>query len=45
VVTDNHANGAPGIGGGIYTVGTFSVDPFTVIKKNHASTSGDNIGP
>ena len=35
-----------GIGGGIYTVGTFGVfTSFTVIKDNHASTSGNNIGP
>jgi predicted outer membrane repeat protein len=44
-VTQNQANGSPGIGGGIYTVGTFIVDPFTIITDNHASTSGDNIGP
>jgi hypothetical protein len=34
-----------GIGGGVYTLGTFTDDPSTVIKKNHASTSHDNIGP
>ena len=44
-VTRNHANGSPGIGGGIYNLGTFSFDAFTVIKDNHASTSGDDIGP
>jgi hypothetical protein len=44
-VTQNQADGTPGIGGGIYTVGTFIFDAFTVIKENHASTSGDNIGP
>ncbi len=43
-VTQNHANGSPGIGGGVYTLGTFS-DAMTVIADNHASTSGDNIGP
>ena len=43
-VTQNHANGSPGIGGGVYTLGTFT-DPFTLIEDNHASTSGDNIGP
>jgi hypothetical protein len=32
-----------GIGGGVYTLGTFSFDDTTVIKKNHASTSDDNI--
>ena len=44
-VTGNHANGKPGIGGGIYNLGTFTFDAFTVIAFNHASTSGDNIGP
>ena len=44
-VTQNQADRTPGIGGGIYTVGTFNVDTVTVIKDNHASTSGDNIGP
>jgi hypothetical protein len=44
-VTQNHANGSPGIGGGIYTLGTFSEDASTVITDNHASTSDDNIGP
>jgi len=36
-----------GIGGGVYAdpLGTFTYDAFTVIKKNHASTSNDNIGP
>jgi fibronectin-binding autotransporter adhesin len=45
LVTQNQANGSPGIGGGIYTVGTFTYDSLTVIKNNHASTSGNNIGP
>ena len=44
LVISNHANGKPGIGGGIYNLGTF-FDVFTVIAFNHASTSGDNIGP
>jgi hypothetical protein len=44
VVTQNQADGFPGIGGGIYTLGTFTYDAFTVIKDNRASTSGDNIG-
>jgi hypothetical protein len=44
-VTKNHANGQPGIGGGIYNLGAFTFDVFTVIADNHASTSGDNIGP
>jgi hypothetical protein len=35
-----------GIGGGVYLLGTFiSIDPTTVITKNHASTSNDDIGP
>ena len=44
VVTLNQANGSPEIGGGIYTLGTFT-DTSTVIEDNHASTSGNNIGP
>ena len=32
-----------GIGGGVYFLGTFTFDSATVISKNHASTSGDNI--
>jgi hypothetical protein len=44
-VTQNHANGSTGIGGGVYSVGTFTVDALTVIDDNHASTNGDNIGP
>jgi hypothetical protein len=44
-VTGNHANGKPGIGGGIYNLGTFTFDAFTVIKGNHASTSNDDIFP
>jgi hypothetical protein len=44
-VTQNHANGSPGIGGGVYTLGAFSEDASTVITGNHASTSDDNIGP
>jgi hypothetical protein len=34
-----------GIGGGLYLLGTFTVDPTTVISKNHASTSNDNVHP
>jgi hypothetical protein len=34
-----------GVGGGVYNLGTFSVDPFTVIKGNHASSSNDDIFP
>ena len=45
-VTVNHANGGvggAGIGGGIYDLGLFNFDLFTVIRKNHASTSDDDI--
>ena len=43
LITFNDADGSPGIGGGVYTLGTFT-DLFTLIVGNHASTSGDNIG-
>jgi hypothetical protein len=42
-VTSNHANGQPGIGGGVYNLGTFTVDALTVITGNHASTSNDDV--
>ncbi|MGA2706514.1 MAG: hypothetical protein ABSH35_36330 [Isosphaeraceae bacterium] len=49
-VKDNFALGGfglagfgQGIGGGVYTLVTFSSDSSTVIKKNHASTSNDDI--
>jgi hypothetical protein len=45
VVTQNQANGSPGIGGGVFAMGMFTFDASTVIEDNHASTSGDNIGP
>jgi hypothetical protein len=45
LITQNVAIGSPGIGGGIYTLGTFTFDASTVIKHNHASTSGNEIGP
>jgi hypothetical protein len=34
-----------GIGGGVYNLGTFTADVFTVVKKNHASTSNDEVFP
>jgi hypothetical protein len=34
-----------GVGGGLYNPGTVAVDPATVISKNHASTSNDNVYP
>jgi hypothetical protein len=40
-----HGGTGQGIGGGVYSLGTFSVDPTTLIVKNHASTSNDNVGP
>jgi hypothetical protein len=46
-VTLNRANGGAhggqGIGGGIYNLGSFIVDTLTLIRKNHASTSNDNL--
>ena len=53
-ITKNHANGGSGsgggsdgegIGGGVYSLGTFTFDATTTIKKNHASTSNDDIFP
>jgi hypothetical protein len=38
-------NGGLGVGGGVYNLGAFAFDPTTVIKKNHASTSNDDIFP
>lgn len=34
-----------GIGGGVYYLDVFSADSGTVIQKNHATTSDDNIAP
>jgi hypothetical protein len=44
-VTQNNAIGSPGIGGGIYNLGTFTFDSGSAITNNNASTSGNNIGP
>ena len=44
-VTGNHANGQPGIGGGIYNLGTCTLDALTVIADNLASTSNDDTFP
>jgi hypothetical protein len=50
-ITDNRARGGEGegggtdglgVGGGVYNLGTFSFDVFTVIRHNHASTSNDD---
>ena len=45
LVTLNDALGSPGIGGGVYTLGTFSFDASTTISGNTASTSANDIGP
>ena len=45
LVALNEALGSPGIGGGVYTLGTFSFDASTSITTNKASTSGNDIGP
>jgi hypothetical protein len=51
-VTENHANGGKGgaggsdgegIGGGVYNLGSFDLDAFTLIFANHASTSDDDV--
>ena len=34
-----------GVGGGVYNLGTFAADLVSVIKKNDASTSNDDIFP
>ena len=34
-----------GVGGGVYDLGAFAADVFTVIKGNHASTSNDDVFP
>jgi hypothetical protein len=53
-VTYNRAQGGEGkdggsdgqgVGGGVYTLGTFTYDVTTVIAHNHASTGHDDIGP
>jgi hypothetical protein len=32
-----------GVGGGVYNLGTFTIDVFSVIRRNDASTSNDNL--
>jgi hypothetical protein len=53
-ITHNRARGGrgrhgggdgQGVGGGLHSPGTVAVDPATVINKNHASTSNDDIYP
>ncbi len=43
-VGDDGSDGQ-GIGGGVYTLGTFHFDAFTIIRKNHASTSNNDLFP
>jgi hypothetical protein len=33
------------VGGGVYNLGTFLRDAATIIRRNHASTSNDDIFP
>jgi hypothetical protein len=50
-ITQNQANGGAGegghdgqgVGGGVYNLGLFGFDVVTVIRKNHASTSNDDL--
>jgi hypothetical protein len=45
LVTLNDALGSPGVGGGVYNLGTLSFDASTSITGNTASTSGNDVGP
>jgi hypothetical protein len=45
VVLLNQAEGSTGIGGGVYTLGTYIADSSTVVKHNHATSGGGNVGP
>jgi len=42
---DDGRSDGRGVGGGVYSLGDFTFDPMTVIKKNIASTRHNNIGP
>jgi hypothetical protein len=48
-VTENQAQGGvgatpgAGVGGGVYNLGLFAADVVTVLRKNHASTSNDDL--
>ena len=42
---EDGGSGGQGIGGGVYRLGIFTFDSATVIAKNHATTSNDNIWP
>jgi hypothetical protein len=43
--TNGHLTASTCIPFNVYTLGAFTYDALTVIDHNHASTSGDNIGP
>ncbi len=54
ILTHNRADGGEkgtggrdgqGVGGAVHGRGTFAFDFVSVIKKNHASTSSDDIDP
>jgi hypothetical protein len=40
---EDGGSGGQGIGGGVYNLGLFDIDLISVIKKNKASTSHDNV--
>jgi hypothetical protein len=42
---DDGGSDGQGVGGGVYDLGAFTSDVFTVIAHNHASTSNDDIFP
>jgi hypothetical protein len=42
---EDGGSASQGIGGGIYHLGPFSFDSATVIEKNQATTSNDNLTP
>ena len=50
-IEENHALGGAaagnglGLGGGVYNLGMFTFDDLTTIRRNRASTSGDDIYP
>jgi hypothetical protein len=39
----NQADGSVGIGGGVYNLGLWDLDGFTVIDRNQATTSDDDF--
>ena len=42
---DDGGSDGHGVGGGVYNLGTFASDIVSVVKKNEASTSNDDIFP